>query len=181
MPKSENKLYIIWAGIVALVVGAIFFITSQSSATTDIAPQPQSGSLETAPVDVGENMSGYTGELLAGSYNGVPYLDFNNDDFQKAQAEGKIVYLEFYANWCPTCRAQAQKLDPAFSQVQRDDIVTFRVNYNDPETDDFEKELAQKYNVAYQHHKVIIRGEEVLYSKNEVWDGDDLISVLTSL
>lgn len=131
------------------------------------------------------NNSNYTGKVLAGSTDTIPYLDFNKEDYEQAKNEGKTIYLEFYANWCPICRAQEPDLLKGFNEYSENkestNIVAFRVNYKDNETDDFEKSLAEKYKVTYQHTKVIIKDDEVVLNKNEVWNEQKLKNNLDSI
>lgn len=127
----------------------------------------------------------YTGDRLAGTPE-LPLLDFNKEDYEKAVSEGKLVALFFYANWCPICRVEFPKMEeafdhlPAISSVMVRDVVGFRVNYNDNQTDDYEKGLAKEFGVAYQHTKVFVRDGERLLKSPETWDMDRYISEITS-
>lgn len=70
--------------------------------------------------------------------------------------------LFFYANWCPTCRPVDQSLSQNPNTLPPNTTV-IRVNYNDTETDNEERELARKYGVTYQHTFVQIdsNGNEI--------------------
>ncbi|PIQ68065.1 MAG: hypothetical protein COV91_06080 [Candidatus Taylorbacteria bacterium CG11_big_fil_rev_8_21_14_0_20_46_11] len=109
----------------------------------------------------------YTGAILAGKES--PLLDFVKVDYDKAVTSDKLVVLYFYANWCPNCKAEvSNSLYPAFNSLSGSDIVGFRVNYNDNETDSDEKALAREFGVGYQHTKVFVKeGERVLKSPEE--------------
>jgi thiol-disulfide isomerase/thioredoxin len=85
--------------------------------------------------------------------------------------------LFFYANWCPTCRpADAEFMENATSLP--DDVTLIRVNYNDPDTDQAEKDLAQKYGVTYQHTFVQI---DESGNKVGVWNGGGMDELLENL
>ncbi|MBD3164641.1 redoxin domain-containing protein [Candidatus Woesearchaeota archaeon] len=108
-----------------------------------------------------DNSPNYHGNILAGTTS--PYIEFNKADYEKAKQQNKIIMLYFYATWCPICEEEQEYVHAAFSELSLDNVVGFRVNYNDGETDDIERELAKKYGIAYQHTKVIIKeGEQVL-------------------
>lgn len=111
---------------------------------------------------------GYTGTLLAGSK--APYLAFIKTDYEKAKREGKIIFLDFYANWCPICRAEAPEIQVGFDSLLTDNVVGFRVNYNDSETDDDEKALAKEFGVTYQHTKVILKDRQQVLKDGDQWD-----------
>ena len=102
----------------------------------------------------------YQGEILAGST--TPYIVFNKEDYDKAIDENKIILLYFYANWCPICLSEQKEVFAAFDELNREDVIGFRVNYRDSDVDDFEEELAKEHGITYQHTKVIIQnGEDV--------------------
>jgi len=110
----------------------------------------------------------YSGEVLAG--NVAPLLDFNQADYDKALASDNLVVLYFYANWCPICRVEvASALYPAFNDLETDQVVGLRVNYNDSDTDDSERQLAREFGVAYQHTKVFLKDGERILKSPESW------------
>lgn len=113
--------------------------------------------------------------------NGVPYYTYNEEDFQKAVASKRIIYLEFYANWCPICRAQETELIAGLEALNRSDIVAFRVNFKDDQTDEDEQRLADKYKIMYQHHKIILKKNVVVIDSAEEWDAQMLITELNKL
>ena len=60
-------------------------------------------------------------------------------------------------------------------------IVGFQVNYNDSETDEFEKALARKFGVAYQHtHVIIDSSENILLKELTEWSKEETVSKLES-
>jgi thioredoxin 1 len=109
------------------------------------------------------------------------YKEFSQSEYEKALQSGKIVYLEFYANWCPICRAQEPDLIEGFKQLQRDDVVGFRVNYKDDQTDESEKALAEKYKISYQHHKIVLKNNQVVINSPDSWDSQTLVEELSKL
>jgi thiol-disulfide isomerase/thioredoxin len=114
----------------------------------------------------------FSGQVLAGTSS--PLLDFNKADYDKAIASGKLVALYFYANWCPICRAEFPRMEEAFSKIGDDKVVGFRVNYNDNQTDDDERELAREFGVAYQHTKVFVKNGQRILKSPESWNSADV-------
>ncbi len=121
----------------------------------------------------------FTGTVLAGTNS--PLLDFTQADYDKAVASKKVVALYFYANWCPTCKAEFPKMEAVFNAFDSDDIVGFRVNFNDNETDSDEKALAREFGVAYQHTKVLLKNGKRVAKSPEGWDEARYTSEITSL
>jgi|CXWL01.1.fsa_nt_gi thiol-disulfide isomerase/thioredoxin len=111
------------------------------------------------------------GDKLAGRESF--YFAFNRDDYQRALDGDKIIFLDFYANWCPFCLAEAPEIAAGFDALESDQVIGFRVNYNDNETDATEKALARQFAISYQHTKVILRdGQEILRS-GDTWTRTD--------
>lgn len=137
--------------LLSVAIGAYFYSKSAGKPEeTKSSPPPQS-------------VAGYQGKVLAGSSS--LFLEFNKTDYEKALSEEKIIFLDFYANWCPICRAEAPAIHEGFEGLTTDKVIGFRINYNDSETDSNEKALAKQFNITYQHTKVILKmGKEVLKS-----------------
>jgi thiol-disulfide isomerase/thioredoxin len=109
----------------------------------------------------------YIGEVLAG--DDAKLLDFNKDDYNTAIDLEQLIVLYFYANWCPSCRTEFPKMQAAFDQIDASNIVGFRVNFNDNQTDGFEEALAREFGVGYQHTKVFLRNGERILKSPEQW------------
>lgn len=83
----------------------------------------------------------------------------------------------FFASWCPTCKPTDLDLKANSSEIPSD-VTVIRVNYNDPETDQIEKDLAKKYGVTYQHTFVQIDGQGNEITK---WNGGKTAELLAKL
>ncbi len=119
---------------------------------------------------------GYKGKVLAGK--SAHYLEFNQEDYETAQKEGKIIFLDFYANWCPICRAEAPEIAQGFNDLTTDKVIGFRVNFKDSDTEAGEKKLAEKFEIPYQHYKVILKSGKVVLKTGAQWTSKDLETAL---
>jgi len=163
-----NKRIIILVAVL-LLGGGIVLLTGQLA---------QSGQSETMISEKEARSTFFQGTVLAGTT--APYLDFANQDYLDAVQSGKLILLNFYANWCPICRAEAPEVMAGFTALTSDQIIGFRVNFNDSETDQVEKELAKRFKVPYQHTKVVLKNGIVVYRATEAWDKEKTITTLTS-
>lgn len=150
--------------ITVAVLGFILLSNSQKSqAPSQVAPTAQPEytiSAQTAP--------GYQGKKIVG--NIAPFLEFHQADYEKALKEDKIIVLNFYANWCPICRAEEPAIHEGFNSLTSDKVIGFRVNYNDSDTDADEKALAKQFKITYQHTKVILKNRQEFSRFLDSWD-----------
>jgi thiol-disulfide isomerase/thioredoxin len=111
----------------------------------------------------------YEGAVLGGGPEGGVLLAFDADDYEQALTSDKLVVLYFYANWCPICRAEFPRVQDVFNNEFRgENVIGFRVNFNDSETDTQEEELAREFGIVYQHSKIFLKnGEQVLKAPDE--------------
>jgi thiol-disulfide isomerase/thioredoxin len=121
----------------------------------------------------------YSGSAFSDGISKV--IDFNQADYDLALKANKTILLYFYANWCPLCAEEVPHFYQAFSELNNSAVVGFRVNYNDNNTDSNEKNLARQFGVAYQHTKVIVRGDKRLLKSPTTWDKNQYISEINNI
>ncbi len=170
-----NKNILIGSIIVIIVIASIAFFAGQNSRSGNGNSNPSN---QIASSEEGKMIAGYNGKVLAGSAS--PYIVFNKTDYEKALASNKIIFLDFFANWCPICREEAPNLKAGFDALQTDKVVGFRVNYNDTETDEDEKKLAQEFGITYQHTKVILKNGKEINKSLESWDKETFLKEINS-
>jgi len=122
-----------------------------------------------------EIMMSYSGTTIAGK--SAPLLDFVKSDYDTAFQSDKLIVLYFFANWCPICKEETENaLYPAFNELTDDKVIGFRINYNDNQTDNDEKNMAREFGVAYQHTKVFVKNGKRILKSPEGWDKSRYIS-----
>lgn len=167
--------------IIALVVvlGVVFFNYNSNSDISDSGNNNIESSSEDLMVDdkMEDKMEDKTESVrIEGNY-----FEFTQKEYEKALSENKKIMLYFYASWCPTCRAEQPSTIGAFSELNDENIVGFRVNYKDSDTDSYEENLAKEFGITYQHTKVlIVNGKEVSKSL-ETWSKERYIEELNKL
>jgi cytochrome c biogenesis protein CcmG/thiol:disulfide interchange protein DsbE len=60
---------------------------------------------------------------------------------------GRVVFLNFWASWCPPCRAEARLLEEAWHQVKDRDVVFLGVNIQD--TEEGARRFIQEFDITY--------------------------------
>src|SRR5918992_2735440 len=67
------------------------------------------------------------------------------------ELRGKAIFLNFWASWCPPCRAEARELEAAWQKVKDKDMVFIGVALQD--TDQNSLEFLKEFNVSYPNGK----------------------------
>ena len=119
-------------------------------------------------------------KILAGTKS--KYYRFDKSLYEKSLQEGKIVFLDFHANWCPICKAEQPNIFAAFNQLNNENIVGYEVHYSDDETNSDDNEMAKKFGITYQHTKVSLdKNGNVALKSLEVFSKDRIINELNKL
>ena len=72
--------------------------------------------------------------------------------FDKALADGKPVIVDFFADWCPTCKAQKPHVESLMGDPKMKNVILFIANY------DTEKALKKALRVSQQSTFVVFKG-----------------------
>lgn len=132
-------------GLVA-VVGTWWYIADQKS--SDTAMMEQKSVSEKASMGKEVVMKKDETSVTADVNGKAQYVEYTKEVLDQSVDKRRVLF--FYANWCPICRPADADFRESVSKIPAD-VVLIRVNYNDPDTDQEEKDLAKKYGVTYQH------------------------------
>lgn len=75
------------------------------------------------------------------------------------ELRGKVVFINFWASWCPPCRAEARELEAAWQRFKEQDVVFLGINIQDTAAaaDEYIKEFGITYpNGRDAHGKIAI-------------------------
>lgn len=103
------------------------------------------------------------------------YVEYSKEIFDQAVNNRRVLF--FYASWCPICRPADADFKQNSSKIPKD-VTVLRVNYNDPDTDQEEKDLAKKYGITYQHTFVQIDAQGKELTK---WTGGQTDELLNKI
>lgn len=142
-----------------LVIGSAYFLLKRNQSENLPPPSSNDQSISGEP-SASPNSDAPTDFAPVGKKIAANYYEFNKEDYLAAKAAKRPIYLYFYANWCPTCAKQEPQNVKMFNEFGKEakyqNLVAFRVNFNDSETDSDEEALAKEFGVTYQHTMFVL-------------------------
>ena len=82
------------------------------------------------------------------------WTTYDAADFMMAQKKGKTIVVDVYADWCPTCRAQAPILNELRVEKQSSNVLFVKVNYDE------EKDFLRQHRIPRQSTVLVFKGME---------------------
>ncbi len=149
--------------VISVGIGAYYY-ANNSPTETKIVTEEVLPNTKTAKTDVA-TMAGQPAR----------YLEYSQQVLSDNSASRRILF--FYATWCPSCKIANADFEQNANKIPQDTVV-IRVNYNDQDVDQYEKELAKKHGITYQHTFVQIdeNGESITK-----WNGGGMQELLDNI
>jgi len=72
---------------------------------------------------------------------------FNGEKRSLDELRGKVVFLNFWASWCPPCRAEARELEAAWQKFKNNNVVFLGIDIQDTEEDALA--FLKEFNITY--------------------------------
>ena len=98
-------------------------------------------------------------------------IQFNKESFDKALGEGKLMMVDFWADWCGPCRMLAPVIDQLAERYEGK-VVSGKVNVDD------EQELAIRYGVMSIPTVIFFKDGTEIDRKVGVMPGDAFVQTL---
>ena len=98
-------------------------------------------------------------------------IQFNKESFDKALGEGKLMMVDFWADWCGPCRMLSPVIDRLAEQYEGQ-VISGKVNVDD------EQELAIRYGVMSIPTVIFFKDGKEIDRKVGVMPGDVFVQTL---
>lgn len=133
-----KKNIIIWAIAAILVVIAVYTIKNYNvnSNTMKNTPQQNQQAEQAAPTPSPEqadssNQAG--GQQEQDKINLIADYDFtlkdlNDNKVTLSELKGKKIYLNFWATWCPPCKAEMPDIEKLYQETKDSDLIILAIN-----------------------------------------------------
>lgn len=164
-----KKSIIIWTIAIILVIAAVYTTNNYNSRANTANNQTQQNSQtgQTAPAPAGNEQSG--GQSSTQEINLMKDYDFTLEDLKGnkvtlSELKGKKVFLNFWATWCPPCKAEMPDIEKLYQETKDSDLIILAVNigedkktvqdfitknnYNFTILLDVKREIAELYQVS---------------------------------
>lgn len=130
----------------------------------------------------------------------LPFQDLNGTSYTIKDLKGKPIILNFWASWCPPCRAEMPSMNRAWEKVKDEGILMLAVNVGEPPETisqfteevpidfpiilDVDTQLSQAWGVRGMPTTYIIDAAgKVVYSAvgERPWDDDNILNAVRAL
>jgi len=118
------------AGVAVAVMTWSTKPSSHRSAVVAVPPRPESSGRERVAVEVAKAMKEL--DLIRPSEEKL-VEDFtlkkpDGGTFQLSEHRGKVVFINFWATWCPPCREEMPAMEQLFQRSRKDNLVMLAVS-----------------------------------------------------
>lgn len=104
-----KKNYIIWT-IAILLLGTAFYIITMN---------------QSSPISKPSGKTTQTEKIQAADFT---LKDLNGDSISLISLRGKNVYINFWATWCPPCKAEIIELEKLYQETKDSDLVILAID-----------------------------------------------------
>ena len=168
--------------LATILVSMIFLFgcTAQTPVDTTQGDAMEDASNGDSVEDTGamEDDKGSNGEAMEDSKtSSQKFQRYTKAVFDQAKSDGKVIYLFFTANWCPTCARQHPVNDAAVANPEMPtNVPFFNISFNDSDTNDEDNQIAREFGIVYQHTQIVLdsQGNETYRSTGFV-SADEIV------
>lgn len=136
------KKVIFLFAIVLMTATAVYTVNNYTKSTSNIKNSPASSENQNTSKNnnTASNTNRTDGSLIqiSPNYNikvktaDFKLKDLNGREFSLSELKGKRVFLNFWATWCPPCRAEMPEIEQLYQETKNSDLVIIAVEIGGP-------------------------------------------------
>jgi len=162
-----KKIVIIISLTIALTTGALYTVSaynkSNSQKPATVLPK-ESSQIQNSTSSSESNPSLQPDNKIKTKAQDFKLKDLNGNEVSLSDFKGKKVFLNFWASWCPPCKAEMPEIERLYQETKDSDLVILAVDigedkatvksfidknkYNFEVLLDINQETASKYNIS---------------------------------
>lgn len=179
--------------LVLVVIFIVFFLfadrNNENSTQDYVSPDEfslktsgnESISDQVAAVGSVRSDSNFSGEVLSGATSASPVLEFNQDDYDSAKKNGKLIVIYFIGSGDNASRKEiTEAFYPAMSVLDNPSVIGFVANFG-KNASQSETEVARLYGVSLSKTKIVLKDGERLFKSFQNWNKDRYIKELNTI
>lgn len=124
--KQNKKISIVILIILAIVCVVLLwpnnraFIKDGLTRLGFFKPKVETSAEKTEPAVTEE-------QVLEHTTASASFIDTDNKSVNTADLKGKVVFINFWATWCPPCRAEMPSIEKLYNKFQNNDQIVFLI------------------------------------------------------
>jgi len=139
--------------IAVIIIGvSIFTVRNYNSSISKTNPSVENNT-STKPLGINPN-------LIKTKAIDFKLKDLNGEELSLSDLKGKKVFLNFWATWCPPCKAEMPEIEKLYEETKDSDLVIVAVEIGEPLTTVKSFIDSNKYNF-----KVLLDSDQSVASK----------------
>jgi thiol-disulfide isomerase/thioredoxin len=149
-PFSRRQVALV-ALTAVVVAGILFLATRPLGSPADLSlPNPQPTPYLVGPATEGLAIGASAPELVGTRPDGTPFqlTDLDGRSLRLADLRGHLVWLNFWATWCPPCQAETPVLRATYEAYRQRGLVLIGIAVQESSVDDV-RAYAQAYGLTY--------------------------------
>lgn len=127
-----KRSVIIWTIALILVAVAVYTTYQYNNSPAPVSPtEPAQSQAPSVTPDTGEN-----NEIVQDSIDAIDFKlkELNGQEVSLSDYKGKVIYLNFWATWCPPCKAEMPFIQKLYADNKESDLVILTVDIQEPQS-----------------------------------------------
>jgi peroxiredoxin len=162
------KKMMIALGLSLLIVGSVYTVYSYNKSNQDNISNTTANSTNNTAISEQKNINNGSNNQTVIKNIKIKATDFklkdlNGKEVSLSDFKGKEVFLNFWASWCPPCKAEMPEMQKLYEETKDSDLVMLTVNLSE------DKSTVQKFIDTNKYSfLVLLDTDNIVASKYQI-------------